>query len=58
MYYGISNINIDFESAESQILLFDLSNPSNLNAHFQGNTNLVDVTLSAFFIRIKNCLST
>lgn len=55
MYYGISAIDIDFQPEIRQLMLFDLSNPSNLNQSFQGNKNLKDIQLAAFFIRQLDC---
>ncbi len=55
MFYGISGINIKFQSDIKQLLLFDLNIPTNPNANFNGNSNLIDIQLSGFFIRWLNC---
>jgi hypothetical protein len=55
MYYGISEIDFFFQSANRQTVLFDMADFTNSPANFVCNANVNRLKFSAFFIRKLNC---
>ena len=58
MYYGISEMDIFFQSASRQTVLFDMADFTNSPANFVCNANIKRLKFSAFFIRKLDCAAT